>query len=134
MRRPPRPRTCPAPPANRSTRPPISPASRQAAPGTCWPTCPASASAAKTRSGAWARGHYSGRGAGGGPAGSFGPSGAVAENRTVLIHNEIDNARIAGTLKWNGPASLVANLNGNYTLNYGHQSNDEERDLVVGVD
>jgi hypothetical protein len=75
-----------------------------------------------------------GRGAGGGPGWIYDASGAVTQNRNILIHNEFDNPRIAGTLKWNGPGSLVANVNANYTRNYTDLSNDEDRDLVIGVD
>jgi hypothetical protein len=75
-----------------------------------------------------------GRGAGGGAGWIYDPTGKVTENRYILLHQENDNPRIAGKLKWNGPGSLVANVNASYTRNYSDFSNDEDRDLVVGVD
>jgi hypothetical protein len=75
-----------------------------------------------------------GRGAGGGPAWIYDSSGAVTQNRVIVIHNEFDNPRVAGKLKWNGPGSMVANVNASYTLNYVDLSNDEDRDLVTGID
>ncbi|MDB5451788.1 MAG: hypothetical protein JWO33_366, partial [Caulobacteraceae bacterium] len=76
----------------------------------------------------------SGRGGGGGPGWIYDPLGELTQNRYILIHVESDSPRLAGRLKWNGPGSTVANLNASYTQNYFDQSNDENRDLVVGVD
>lgn len=78
--------------------------------------------------------NYNGRGAAGGPAWIVDPTGQVAENRTILIHTESENPRLAGTLKWNSPGGLVGNINASYTRNYFDFSNDERRDLVTGVD
>jgi len=58
----------------------------------------------------------------------------VAEVRSILTHNESDNPKLAGRLKWMGAGGTVANLNASYTQNYSNGSNDEIRDLVVGVD
>ncbi|HET9160215.1 MAG TPA: TonB-dependent receptor plug domain-containing protein [Caulobacteraceae bacterium] len=76
----------------------------------------------------------SGRGGAGGPGWIFDGAHQVSEHRTILVHNESDNPRLAGKVKWDGPGSTVANLNASYTENYSSGSNDENRDLVVGVD
>ena len=76
----------------------------------------------------------SGRGAGGGPGWIYDASGNVTEHRSILIHNEFDNPGIAGKLKWKGPGGTVTNINASYAQNFSHGSNDERRDLVVGVD
>jgi hypothetical protein len=80
--------------------------------------------------------HGTGRGGAGGGEGSIitDTSGAVTERRDVLIRFVEERPRVAGTLKWDGPGSLVANFNANYGRTYNHFSHDEERDLVVGID
>src|SRR5436190_17575467 len=75
-----------------------------------------------------------GRGAGGGPAVIFDGAHQQTENRTILIHNEGDSPRIAGKVKWAGPGGAIANLNASYTRNYFYGSNDEDRDLITGLD
>jgi hypothetical protein len=75
-----------------------------------------------------------GRGAAGGPAWIYDASGQVVEYRDVLLHSESENPRIAGKLRWNSPGGAIANVNASYTRNYYDFSNDEDRDLVLGVD
>ena len=50
------------------------------------------------------------------------------------MHTEMELPRLSGSLKWNGPNDMVANLNVNYSRTYMDNSNDEKRDLVSGVD
>ena len=80
--------------------------------------------------------HGTGRGGAGGGEGSVITDGLgnVIENRDVLIQFIGEFPRLAGTLKWDGPGSMVANLNANYSLNRNGLNNPEERDLVTGVD
>lgn len=78
--------------------------------------------------------HNVGRGAAGGPGYLNDGLGNRTENRDIHLHFEGEFPRVAGTLKWNGPGGLVANLNANYSRNYTDFSNDERRDLVTGVD
>lgn len=80
--------------------------------------------------------HNIGRGGAGGGEGTTitDASGAVTERRDVLIRFVGEFPRVAGTLKWDGPGSMVANFNANYNRTYNHFSNDEQRDLVTGVD
>lgn len=78
--------------------------------------------------------NYNGRGAAGGPAWIYDAAGKVTENRDILLHSESENPRIAGKLRWNGPRGMIGNINASYTRNYYDFSNDEARDLVVGLD
>ncbi len=78
--------------------------------------------------------HNAGRGAAGGPGIIRDSLGVLTENRDVRIKFIGEFPRIAGTLKWNGPGSLVANFNANYSRSYTDFDNDEDRDLVTGVD
>lgn len=78
--------------------------------------------------------HNSGRGAAGGPGHVTDGNGNVTERRDIYLHTELESPRLSGSLKWNGPNSMVANLNANYNRNYMDNSNDEKRDLVSGVD
>jgi hypothetical protein len=52
----------------------------------------------------------------------------------VLIQFVGEFPRLSGSLKWDGPGSMVANFNANYNRTYSDFSNDERRDLVTGVD
>ena len=80
--------------------------------------------------------HGVGRGGAGGGKGALITDrfGAPTEHRDVLIQFVGEFPRLAGTLKWDGPGSLVANVNASYSRTYEDFSNDEERDLVTGVD
>jgi hypothetical protein len=80
--------------------------------------------------------HGTGRGGAGGGEGNIITDGFgnVTEHRDVLIQFVGEFPRVAGTLKWDGPGSLVANFNGNYSRNYNGLNNPEERDYVTGVD
>ncbi len=60
--------------------------------------------------------------------------GTVIERRDPLIQFIGEFPRLAGTLKWDGPGSLVANFNANYNLNFNGLNNPEFRDLVIGTD
>ncbi len=80
--------------------------------------------------------HGTGRGAAGGGKGALitNGSGNELEHRDILLRFVGEFPRLAGTLKWDGPGSMVANFNANYSRSYEDFSNDEERDLVTGVD
>jgi len=78
--------------------------------------------------------HDTGRGAAGGPSYIGDRHHVRTETRDVLLHFEGEFPRLSGTLKWNGPHGIVTNLNANYSRNYNDFSNDEDRDLVSGVD
>ena len=78
--------------------------------------------------------HGVGRGAAGGPGYITDGAGNRTENRNILLHFEGEFPRISTTLKWNGPNGLIANFNGSYSRDYTDFSNDEERDLITGVD
>lgn len=80
--------------------------------------------------------HGTGRGGAGGGEGSVITDGFgnVLEDRDVLIQFVGEFPRLSGTLKWDGPGSLVANFNANYGLTRQRLNNPEQRDLVTGVD
>ena len=80
--------------------------------------------------------HGTGRGGAGGGEGSVivDGFGNVIERRDVLIQFIGEFPRLSGTLKWDGPGSMVANFNANYSLNRNGLNNPEDRDLVTGVD
>src|SRR5690606_19887169 len=80
--------------------------------------------------------HNIGRGGAGGNVGTFITDGAgvLTERRDVLIQFVGEFPRLSGSLKWDGPGSMVANFNANYSRTYTDFSNDEVRDLLVGVD
>jgi len=80
--------------------------------------------------------HNIGRGGAGGGEGATITNGAgiLTESRDVLIQFVGEFPRIAGTLRWDGPGSMVGNFNANYSRTYTDFSNDETRDLVTGVD
>lgn len=80
--------------------------------------------------------HNIGRGGAGGGQGTTITDGAgtLTETRDVLIRFVGEFPRVAGSLKWDGPGSMVANFNANYSRTYSDFSNDERRDLVTGVD
>jgi hypothetical protein len=80
--------------------------------------------------------HGTGRGGAGGGEGSVITDGFgnVLERRDVLIQFVGEFPRLSGTLKWDGPGTMVANFNANYGLSRNGLNNPEERELVTGVD
>jgi hypothetical protein len=80
--------------------------------------------------------HGTGRGGAGGGEGAVISDrfGVPTEHRDVLVRFVGEFPRASGTLKWDGPGSMVANVNANYSRLYEDFSNDEDRDLVSGVD
>ena len=80
--------------------------------------------------------HGVSRGGAGGNVGAFitDARGTLTERRDVLIQFVGEFPRLSGTLKWDGPGSMVANFNANYSRTYTDSSNDEARDLLAGVD
>ena len=77
--------------------------------------------------------HDSGRGAAGGPGYLTDGMGNRTEDRDIHLHFEGDWPRIAGTLKWNGPNGIIANLNANYGREFTEFSNDEDRNPFTGI-
>src|SRR5690606_11183771 len=77
--------------------------------------------------------HGVSRGGAGGNVGAFitDAAGTLTERRDVLIQFVGEFPRLSGTLKWDGPGSMVANFNANYSRTYIDFSNDEVRDLLV---
>jgi hypothetical protein len=78
--------------------------------------------------------HNNGRGAAGGPGFVTDGGGSLTENRDIHLHFEGEFPKLTGTLKWDGPGSMVANFNANYSRNDTDFSNDEQRDPVTGTD
>jgi len=78
--------------------------------------------------------HGLGRGAGAGPGVITDQFGDVTELRDIYSHFEGDFPSLSSSLKWYGPGSLIANLNVEYSRDYTSFSNDEERNLIAGVD
>lgn len=78
--------------------------------------------------------HGSGRGAAAGPGIITDQLGNVTELRDIHSHFEGDFPSLSGTLKWKGAGSIIANLNMEYSRDYTNFSNDEQRDLITGVD
>jgi hypothetical protein len=81
--------------------------------------------------------HNIGRGGAGGNRGTRITDGAgtvTAIYPDDLIQFVGEYPRLAGGLKWDGPGSMVANFNANYSRTYSDLSNDERRDLVTGID
>lgn len=78
--------------------------------------------------------HGAGRGAAGGPGIISDANHIVTERREVLLQFTGEFPRLSGGLTWNGPNDTVANLNVQYNRNYQDNSNDEQRDVVNGVD
>ena len=77
--------------------------------------------------------HDAARGAAGGPGFVTDGLGNVTEWRDIYLHLEGEFPRISGSLKWNSPGGMIANLNANYSRSYTDFSNDEKRDPVSGV-
>jgi len=80
--------------------------------------------------------HGTGRGGAGGGEGALITDrfGVPTEHRDVLIRFVGEFPRLSGSLKWDGPGSMVANFNANYSRTYEDFFSPEDRDLVAGVD
>jgi hypothetical protein len=78
--------------------------------------------------------HGTGRGGAGGPSYIYDAFGNLTENRDVLIQFWGEFPRLAGRVKWKGPGSVVVNANASYSRTYQNSLNDEDRDLVTGLD
>jgi hypothetical protein len=78
--------------------------------------------------------HGTGRGGAGGPGIISDASDVITEVRDVRLRFVGEFPRLSGSLKWNGPNDMIANLNAQYSRNYQDNSNDEHRDLSTGVD
>lgn len=78
--------------------------------------------------------HGLGRGAGNGGSIISDQFGEITERRDVHSHFEGDFPSLSGSLKWFGPADTITNLNLEYSKEYTDFSNDEDRDLVTGID
>jgi hypothetical protein len=78
--------------------------------------------------------HDIGRGGAGGGEGSriTDAAGNLLETRDVLIQFVGEYPKLAGTLKWDGPGSMVANVNASYSRTYTDSSNDELRHMADG--
>jgi hypothetical protein len=78
--------------------------------------------------------HNVGRGGAGGGEGSriTDAAGNLLERRDVLIQFVGEYPKLAGTLKWDGPGSMVANVNASYSRTYTDSSNDELRHPAGG--
>lgn len=77
--------------------------------------------------------HGAGRGGAGGPGTVMDGAGNITEYRDIHLDFEGDFPRLSGSLKWTGPDDIVANLNAQYSRAYTDNSNDEQRNLVEGV-
>jgi hypothetical protein len=78
--------------------------------------------------------HGSGRGGAGGPGIISDANHMITEIRDVRLRFVGEFPSLSGSLKWNGPNEMIANLNAQYSRNYQDSSNDEARDLATGVD
>jgi len=78
--------------------------------------------------------HGTGRGAAGGDGVILDEFGVVTENRKIHSHFEGDFPQLTTNLTWTRPSGVVINFNGQYNRDYTDFSNDENRDLVAGVD
>lgn len=78
--------------------------------------------------------NQNGRGAAGGPSFIYDGLGTLTENRDVLIQFWGETPRVAGRVKWKGPGSVVVNANASYSRLFQNSLNDEDRDLVTGID
>ena len=67
----------------------------------------------------------SGRGAAKGPTVITDANGAIIETRQTHIRNLIEAPRIAGSLKWNGPATSVLNLSASHRWTFEDSSDIE---------
>lgn len=77
--------------------------------------------------------HGLGRGAGAGPGIITDQFDEITELRDIYSHFEGDFPSLSGSLKWNGTNNTVANLNIEYSQDFTNFSNDEQRNLITGV-
>ena len=77
--------------------------------------------------------HGTGRGGAGGPGLITDANGTLLERREVRIKFVGDFPSLSGSMTWNGPDDMVANLNAQYSRNYNDFSNDEYRDIFDSV-
>ena len=77
--------------------------------------------------------HGFGRGAGAGPGIITDQFGDITQIRDVYNHFEGEFPSLSGSLKWFGPNDIVTNINLEYSRDYTDFSNDEQRNLVDGV-
>jgi hypothetical protein len=54
--------------------------------------------------------------------------------RDIHLHFEGEFPRVSSSLKWNGPNDIVANINTVYSRAFTEFSNDEDRNLITGID
>tara|TARA_R100001143_G_C3360319_1_gene135006 strand:- start:7458 stop:9560 length:2103 start_codon:yes stop_codon:yes gene_type:complete len=78
--------------------------------------------------------HNTNRGGALGPSIISDGSGTITEVRDVYLHSEGEYPALSGNLKWNAPGGSIANFNARYEKTYRDFSNDEQRNLVNGVD
>lgn len=77
--------------------------------------------------------HGLGRGAGAGPGIITDQFDNITERRDIYSHFEGDFPSLSGSLKWLGPNDLIANVNLKYAEDFTDFSNDEQRNLIDGV-
>lgn len=77
--------------------------------------------------------HGVGRGAGAGPGIITDQSGEVTQIRDIYSHFEGDFPSLSGSMKWFGANDMITNVNLKYSRDYTNFSNDEQRNLVDGV-
>ena len=87
---------------------------------------------AKTLEYTLALSNNNGRGALKGPVEITDAAGRPIEHRQTHLGNRFDNPKISASLKWDGPGSSVAHLNGSYGRTYFDSTNTEERTVPVG--
>ncbi|WP_162925181.1 TonB-dependent receptor plug domain-containing protein [Aurantiacibacter odishensis] len=76
-----------------------------------------------------------GRGAaGGGEHLIIGPTGEILERRDSRSQFVGDFPRISGQVQWTSPGGTVINANANYRRSYQNYREDQDRDLVDGID
>ncbi len=78
--------------------------------------------------------HGTGRGGAGGPGIITDGAGDITEMRDIHLHFEGEFPRVSSSLKWNGPNDIVANINTVYSRAFTEFSNDEDRNLITGID
>jgi hypothetical protein len=79
--------------------------------------------------------HGVGRGAAGGPGGTIlDPFGAVTQTRDVRLRFVGEFPRLSGNVSWEIAPDVGLKVNGSYERRYENFSDDEQRDLVTGVD
>lgn len=72
--------------------------------------------------------------AGGGEAYITDAFGNLTEQRDVVLRFDGEFPQVSGRINWNTPGGLEVNANASYSRRYVHFSDDEQRDLLAGVD